>query len=346
MSDRYYDATKILSLKDIRGERPEIYAITSNRTAGKTTWFSRWIVKKYLERRINKFALIYRFNYELNDVAEKFFKDIKELFFKEHEMTAKIMAGQTYANLYLDEEHCGYALCLNGSDKIKTMSHLFSDVDVMFFDEFQSESDHYCPREITKLQSVHKSIARGRGQQTRYVPVIMCSNPVTLLNPYYAEWGVSDKLQDNTKFFRGDGFIIEHNINESAAKSVELSGFERAFKNSSYSKYNAESVYLNDNYAFIEKMSGKGRYMCTIKYDGGYYGVIAYFDQNIVYVTNKGDQNFPSTYAVSVTDHAANTMLAKSGDYIISILRDWFKMGCVRFKNLQAKSAFIKLVSY
>lgn len=43
-----YDGTKLLSLNDIDGNRPEIYICTSNRSAGKTTWFNRYVVRRYL----------------------------------------------------------------------------------------------------------------------------------------------------------------------------------------------------------------------------------------------------------------------------------------------------------
>ena len=57
----YYDGTKLLSMLDINGDKPEIYLCTSNRTAGKTTYFNRLVTKKFLNEGI-KFMLVYRFN--------------------------------------------------------------------------------------------------------------------------------------------------------------------------------------------------------------------------------------------------------------------------------------------
>ena len=68
----YYDGTKLLSMKDINGKNPELFMVTTNRTGGKTTWFNRYLVKKFKNGQ-GKFCLIYRFNYELSDVVEKFF---------------------------------------------------------------------------------------------------------------------------------------------------------------------------------------------------------------------------------------------------------------------------------
>ena len=64
----YYDGTKLLSLKDLNGKTPEIYLCTTNRTGGKTTYFGRLCTKKFTEKQ-EKFGLIYRYNYELDDVS-------------------------------------------------------------------------------------------------------------------------------------------------------------------------------------------------------------------------------------------------------------------------------------
>ena len=53
----YYDGTKLLSLKDINGNTPEIYISTSNRTGGKTTYFNRLAVNRFKKNK-SKFMLI------------------------------------------------------------------------------------------------------------------------------------------------------------------------------------------------------------------------------------------------------------------------------------------------
>ena len=91
----YYDGTKLLSMLDINGNRPEIYMVTSNRTAGKTTYFSRLLFKRCITKG-DKFMLIYRFSYELDNCADKFFKDIGKLFFSDYIMTSIKRAKGVY----------------------------------------------------------------------------------------------------------------------------------------------------------------------------------------------------------------------------------------------------------
>lgn len=144
-------------------------------------------------------------------------------------MTSKRRASGIFHELYIDDEPCGYAISLNSADQLKKYSHLFSDVERMIFDEFQSETNHYCSDEIRKFISIHTSVARGQGKQSRYVPVFMLSNPVSIINPYFVELGISERLKDDTKFLRGDGFILEQGFIETASKAQKDSGFNKAF---------------------------------------------------------------------------------------------------------------------
>lgn len=341
----YYDGAKLLSMKDIDGRTPEIYMCCGNRTGGKTTYFSRLLVNRFLKSR-SKFMLVYRYSYETHDVAEKFFKDIKTLFFPSHEMTSKEMQHGMYAELELDGVSCGYAVSLNKAPKIKNMSHFFSDVDSMFFDEFQPESNDYCPDELTKFKSLHVSVARGQGQQHRQVPVYMCSNAVSIINPYFVEMGISERLKTDTNYLKGPGFVLEQAWVESAANAQEESGFMRAFGSTRYVEYAKQNVYLNDNTAFIEKPDGRGRYLATIRYNGVDYGIREFDEAGVVYCDNHPDRTFPTRIAVTTDDHRVNYVMLKRNDFIISTLRYYFERGAFRFKDLRAKEAVLKLLSY
>lgn len=341
----YYDGTKLLSLTDINGNRPEIYMCTTNRTGGKTTYFGRLVVNRFLDKR-EKFGLLYRYNYELDDCAEKFFKDIGELFFNGYTMTSKKRAKGIYHELYLNGEPCGYAVSINSADQVKKNSHFFSDVKRLIFDEFQSESNTYCPNEIKKFISVHTSMARGQGEQNRYLPVYMLSNPVSIINPYYVELGISSRLTDETRFLRGDGFVLEQGFVESAADAQKSSGFNKAFSRNSYVAYSSESVYLNDNKAFVDRPQGVGRYMATLKYNGQTYGIREFAEAGIIYCDDRADETFPLKITVTTDDHELNYVMLKRNDLFLFNLRYYFERGCFRFKDLRCKEAVLKSLSY
>ena len=95
----YYDGTKLLSMKDINNQTPEIYICTSNRSAGKTTYFARKLVNGFMKSG-KKFMLIYRYKYELDSVEDKFFKDIQSLFFSQYSMRSESRARGMFRELY------------------------------------------------------------------------------------------------------------------------------------------------------------------------------------------------------------------------------------------------------
>lgn len=343
--NKYYDGTKLLSMLDINGNKPEIYMCTTNRSGGKTTYFGRLCINRFLDKN-EKFGLLYRYNYELDDIADKFYKDLGSLFFTSYTMTSKRRAKGTFQELFLNEKSCGYALSLNNADQIKKYSHLFSDIQRMIFDEFQSETNHYCDNETKKFISIHTSIARGQGEQVRYVPVYMLSNPVSIINPYYVEMGISGRLKDDTKFLRGDGFVLEQGYIESASIEQKKSGFNRAFSKNSYTAYSSECVYLNDNKAFVEKPTGKSKYLCTLRYKGSDFALREYTENGLIYCDDKADSSFLTRISVTTDDHNINYVMLKRNDFFLSNLRYFFEHGCFRFKDMRCKEAVLSALSY
>ncbi|MBO7734675.1 MAG: phage DNA encapsidation protein [Methanobrevibacter sp.] len=351
--EEYYSGTRLLSMKDINGNTPELYLVTTNRTGGKTVWFSNFCLDQFRKGN-GKFALIYRYNYELDNVADKFFKDIGKLFYPNYGMRSERKANGIFHELYLYKNSdtsmqgvsCGYAISLNSADMIKKYAHFFSDTNRMLFDEFQSETNHYCADEVKKLISIHTSIARGQGEQVRYVPVYMLSNPVSIINPYYVELGISERLREDTKFLRGDGFVLEQGYVESASKAQKESAFNRAFSRNSYIAYSSECVYLNDNKAFIEKPTGSSRYLCTLRYNGTDYGIREFPEVGFVYCDDKPDMTYRNRISVTTEDHNVNYVMLRRNELFIANLRYYFEHGAFRFKNLKCKEAVLKALSY
>ena len=351
---QYYDGSKLLSLKDINGQKPEIYMCTSNRAAGKTTFFNRLLVKRFLQQR-KKFGLIYRYNTDMVSPHERFFKEIQALFFPDWGM-ASAWDGKQFIRMYLfpkgkEKEksewmECGYCFSINQAEKIKNFAHLFSDVSALLFEEFQLESGNYIPGELLKFQSLHSSVARGGGKQSRYVPVYMLSNLLTMLNPYYAAFGVSERLRDDTQFLRGDGWVLEQTWNEAAASAAADSAFNRAFGAGLYTKSLTEKIYLHDSKTFIERPKGRSNYLATLKVEGTEYGIREYPATGLIYCDDSPDSTYPLKLAVTTEDHNINFVMLRQNPMFISNLRYYFERGAFRFKNLSCKAAVLKTLSY
>lgn len=342
---KYYDGTKLLSLMDINGNKPEIFMSTSNRSAGKTTYFNKMLVNRF-KKTGAKFILVYRFNYELTECADKFFKEIGRLFFKEDEMTEKKHANGIFVELFLNEKSCGYCISLNYADQLKRYSHLLADADCMLFDEFQSETNHYCPNEVDKLLSIHTSVARGGGEQVKYLPVYMISNAVSIINPYYMTLGIADRLQKNTKYLKGDGFVLEQGYYEEVSKKQTESAFNRAFSSSKYVQYASENIYLLDSACMIEKLSGNSDYIATILMEGKTYALRNYTDLGLLYIDNNADDTFRTKFTIKPNEQSQGYELITTAHYMFFTLKQYFTKGMVRFKNQECKNVFFTLLKF
>ncbi len=334
----YYDGTKLLSMKDINGNTPEIYICDGNRTAGKSVFFKRLLVNNWLNKRL-QFVFLFRFAYEIVNVSEMFFSDIGDLFFEGHTMTDEPVAKGLFTKILLDGEVCGFAVPLSRADSIKKYSAFFNHVYNIFFDEFQSETNHYAPKELTKFQSVHVTIARGEGKQYRHTRTFMVSNSVSLINPYYVKFGIHKRLTKDTKFLRGEGWVLEKTFNKTAANALTSSGFFQAFKDSGYADYAAQNIYLNDNEAFVEKMNGERLYMMTLRVENNKYGIWKYPSQNLMYCCHTIGYSYYPDVVVRAEDHSEESMVFLKNSMLLRSLRDIFNNGQFRFEDLECKNA-------
>lgn len=344
---KYYDCNYLLTLKDKNGNLPDIYITDGNRTAGKTVSFKKRLVDTFLKSKtdVNQFYLVYRYKTDMQSLADSFFTDIRRLFYQGHEMTEKKLFDGAVVMLLLDEKPCGYCLPLSLSAKIKRMSSIFVTVAHGFFDEYQDENNTYLPNEIDKLMSIHTSIARGDGNQSRRVPLYMASNTVSMLNPYYQALGINKMLKRETKILRGDGWVYERTFNENAAQAFTGSAFNRAFASSKYFGHAAENVYLNDNDALIERPIGASEYMLSIRYNLVWYNVRKY--NTCVYVSEGADETFPRRVCFNYSDVVDDrAVMVNSSNYIILTLRTYFHRGLMRFENLQCKNMVFDMLSF
>lgn len=337
---KYFEAYHVESFKDKNGKIPEILLVDGNRTGGKTTAFSRLLVDDFLKDG-KKFFLVYRYKNELADVADAFFKDIRTLFFDGHEMTAKGHAKGAFFELFLDKQACGYASSLTMAGKLKRYSHIFSDVAQMFFDEYQDESGLYLPDETKKLLSLHTTIARGRGQAVRFVPLYMASNSISIFNPYYQALGITGKINSNTKVFRGDGFVLLRLTIKDVAEAQKQSAFNRAFAGSGYLDSAIDNSFLNDDSFHVEKRTTCGRPLFGFFASGIFFTV--YLQSEEFYVRRGGDQNVPNKYGVAESDRGSGTGSFRHGSHF-RIIRKAYEDGTIWFDSQETKKAFQTLI--
>ena len=351
VNDDFYNGYKLLSRTDSNGNKPEIYIAASNRSAGKTTFYNGMALHRFLTKG-KKFLLLYRRRYEITQAADGFFKDINKLFYPELIMEQQTGVKNVFERLlvHINAEkavkyECGYATSISAAEQIKKFSHLLSDVDLILFDEAFPENDTYLKNEIDLFMSVHDSLARGNGEMSRYLPVIIIGNMINIYNPYYDALGIVDTLQISSNFTRGNGFVIEQAFNEISAQKHSDSAFHRALSSAAYNAASQQRSYINTSYDMIDStVADTGRYILTIRYDDQYYSVRYNEEGYFYYVSTTPDPKFKLKHAATQKDIAEDAIYDPSSTYR-KVLRDRFRKNQVKFKNLKAKTAAVHFIS-
>ena len=349
----FYNGYELLSKTDKYGNKPEIYAALTNRSAGKTTFFNGYLVHKFVQKS-QKFILLYRNKYEIERAANGFFNDINGLFYPDLFMYQEtgIKNGFDILKIGLksDEkrehfETCGFCTSLAASELIKRYSHLLSDASVILMDELFPENGQYLKNEIQSFMSIHDSLSRGHFQHSKYLPVIMVGNLIDLFNPYFDALGIVDSLLLDSHFTRGEGFVIEQDFNESSAAAHKESAFHRALSGAAYAAASQEKIYLNTDFDMIDNsVCDIGRYILTVRYNGSLYSV-RYNEQGyFYYISDRPDPSFALQHAATEKDITETAIYNPQSPYR-KMIKDKYRQNLCKFRNLKCKSAAMHFIA-
>lgn len=342
----FYNGQRLINTKDINGNTPEIFIVDGNRSDGKTTWFSKKLVNDF-KKHGKKFMLIKRYKNQLKNSEKKFFKLIGEHWFKHDILTAESREQGSYYELFLNKKPCGYVCDLNSAYKLKDMSQFFSDTDQMFLDEFQALE--YVPEEFNKFFTLHFSVARGFGSVSRYVPVYMCCNHISSINPYYKALKCGAAVDSIEKgFYKGDGFVIERDFNTKVMELQKQSAFNRAFSGTDIYNHSVLNESLTDNFSFVERVkTSKFQYICNIIVDGEYISLVRVLDVKGVhyYFSEKVNMNCKSNFTIFSNDHSIDTLLLPRNIDFLNALKSQFDHGFIRFSTLDVKAKAFEFLS-
>lgn len=361
--DGFYTNEVLIKMKDKNGNVPEIFINCSRgRSAGKTFSAAKmlyeWRFKDdfpllpLLDPSCDKFVLLTRHKKELGSVAEGIMKGYLEFSHPDVSVYEKIQMKGTFSNIYAEygagenrvTKHIGYVIPLAADDEIKKISSMFVDAWGIFFDEFQPMNNStYLKNEVDRLLSIHTSLARGGGHSVRYFPIFMSSNTINIFNPYFIALGMHGKIQSNTRYYRGDGFVFERCMVSGLSAKHASSGVNKAFAGRDIIDYADDDSWLNDDQSCIDKPNGWGRpdYVCTLVSGKTRYAVKYYSEVGLYYIDYNVDQTSKYVYNITL-DGNLNIPFIKTSP-VLDNIRKRFMNGLVRMKDNNIKSVVLDL---
>ena len=341
----FYTFEEIKKRKDINGKKPLIYIVSTNRSGGKTTAFLKMAFEDNIEKE-EECVLFYRKRTELTG-SEKIFEEMICREYPEQSVSGKMMIDNLIYQIWREDEHgkkpLGYAVAFKGSDDLKKYSPIFQKVTKCLLDEFQKEDGRYLKDECSLLLSAYTSISRGQGKQSRPVELYLLGNNISILNPYYFKLGITKRLKKDTKFMRGDGWVLEQGFNASASKALGENSVIRALSGKRELNYLLSKEYLIDVDKFITNPSGKSRYLCTIIYDEIKIGVRE-FENGEIHCNNKVDPSSLYTFAFTDASHSNDTVILRKGSFLWKTIRDGYDGAYLTFSSHEIKNVIFELI--
>lgn len=337
----YYNGYSVLEKKDLNNETPEIFLVAGNRTGGKSFFFKRLLSLMRIHHG-HKFLWITRKITQVKGAAQSFYGDIRDCDDLCGEWDVDSYVRNVTAVLY-HGEIIGYFTYINYAADLKEISNMFNDVGCIVKDEFQSETNEYCTDEIIKIRSIHKSVSRGFGKQSRYCPLICMGNQTSILNPYYVALGIHKRLRPDTRFLRGEGYVLQVFFNKQASDKSKASAFERAFGQDEYANSSNENIFMDNTSFILKKDTSRMKPQFSIGIENKWYGV--FYSREGFYVCNQKIQG-RLKYALDLESHNSETLMMRRSDPIFSQLKIYFDNGKFWFENIECKNACFALFEY
>lgn len=333
----YYDGSNLLS----KGSPSTVvYIVTTNRTDGKTTYYGLLSIE-YHRITGRKVCYVVRHINELKDYGIMF-SDISSLYYSGEPIVTKMLIKDMICTVSMGGKIFCYVVCLKKYVGLKKFSPIFGDTDLMIMEEYQLEDGRFLRDEIGAFRSLYRSIARGGGEQVRDIQCILLGNPVTVLNPYLLQFGIAERYQRGIDYIQTKYAVGEFKINMKAQEKMKADSASHLFGKAS--NYDCGADFLIDDSRYMEKCSGKSKYLYTIIYDSNAFGVRQYLKGGEIHVGEKPDPTCKDILAFKEYDRAQNIDLLERYDYSWRLIRNAYKHGKIRFGNFAAKHAIFSIL--
>ena len=228
----WYSAQQILSYK-------RLYSIVVGiRGHGKTYDNTKRCIDLGLKDKRLSFVVLTRYKEDILFIKDGWWSIVEHLYpdYKFFSQRRLIYATNTKTK---ETFVIGEFLALSEYMRVKKTPRPY--VKLIFFDEFLNEENDYLADEISKFMSVCDSVIRNRDD----VRVILVSNTITLINPYFAYFGINKLTGRFTKGLHSS--VVEFTDSEEFLKYRKTTKFGETIVNTTYGDFALNGAFMLDD---------------------------------------------------------------------------------------------------
>ena len=234
----------------------------------------------------------------------------------------------------------GYFQALSTTQGEKSTA--FPYVYTIIFDEFIIEKGmiRYIPDEATALTNFYNTVDRYEDR----VKVLFLANSVSIDNPYFIEYGIEPKAED--EFIQlMDGFIVCHFPDSQEFKDeVFKTRFGKFIAETEYADYAVGNGFKDNHDNLLQIKGSDANYAFTLETNKGIFSIWKDYTMRTWYIQERRPKSEIVFTLLPEKMKTGKTLLFKN-DTLIQQLRTSFRQGKVNFDKPKSRNAFIDIFS-
>ena len=237
----------------------------------------------------------------------------------------------------------GYFIALSQAGQVKSVA--YPKVRTIVYDEIFPDNLSYLGGEVTALEEFYNTVDRWNDR----VRLIMCSNAVSMANPYFAKFNINinDQQSQHAQYRRYcDGFIMVELADYGGfSKKIAASKYGQFLQkyDADYMQYAANNTFRDDTNVLISDLT-RANYVWSLRTtEYGEFSVWQTYDtatQSVCWQISRTQPKQPVWLTLDFRLVADDCRLLMRNDVVVQKLKTAYSVGRVRFDSAQIRSEF------
>lgn len=232
-------------------------------------------------------------------------------------------------------ETIGYFVALSNSQQKKSVAYPL--VTLIIFDEFIVDKGpvRYMNNEVRALLDFYSTVDRYQDR----VRVIMISNTVSIMNPYFLEWGVHDI---GSEWWTDDtGFVCVQFIRDDQfTRAVNETRFGKFISGTDYGDYAVGATFRDNHYNLVKRKPEDFKYLATIETKSGTFSVWWDVKTKEWYGQTKRPKGGEDIWTMIPENMCEGKTYISRNNQILNIMRAAYSKGRFFFDGPVSRNAF------